>query len=94
MSTAQKKALSNHRRRLKEQGFVRLEVQVRETDITLVREMARALSDPDRSVEMRTMLRDRLNVGRKKGLKELLVSAPLEGIDLTREKDYGREIEW
>ena len=38
-------------------------------------------------------LRGRFGTGKAKGLKELLASAPLQGIDLTRKRDFGRKIQ-
>jgi len=37
-------------------------------------------------------LRERFGAIQAKGLKELLAAAPLEGIDLTRERDLGRDV--
>lgn len=93
MPSAQKKALARHRRRLKRQGVVRLEVRVRGDDAPLVRDVARALGDPDRAPEARALLRERFGAGRAAGLKALLAAAPLEGIDLGRRRDRGRDVE-
>jgi hypothetical protein len=49
------------------------------------------LSDPERGAAARALLREHFGAGEAKGLKALLASAPLEGIDLTRERDFGRE---
>jgi hypothetical protein len=86
-----RKALSAHRRRLKRRGIVRVEVHVRKNDADLLRDVARALSDPAREVEAR-LLRERFGASKAGGLKALLAAAPLEGIDLTRERDLGRDI--
>ncbi len=93
MPTAQKKALSRYRRRLKRQGVVRLEVQVRKDDAPLVRDIVSALADPDRGSEARALLRERFGAGKAAGLKALLAAAPLEGIDLGRERDFGRDVD-
>lgn len=93
MSTAQKKAVSNYRRRLKRQGVVRLEVHVRKGDALLVRDIVSALADPEREREARALLRERFGAGPAAGLKALLAAAPLEGIDLGREHDFGRDVE-
>ena len=77
-----------HRQRL---GFVRVEVQVRKEDAALVRDVASALVDPEREAETRTILRERIAGQRSGGLKALLASAPLEGIDLERPHDFGRD---
>ena len=90
MPSTQKKALSAYRRRQKRRGVVRLEVHVRKDDAVLIRGVARALSDPARATEARSLLRDRFGAATAKGLKALLAAAPLEGVDLSREHDIGR----
>ena len=92
MSSAQKKTLSAYRRRQKRRGVMRLEVHVRKDDVSLIRGVAQALSDPARATEARALLRERFGAIQAKGLKELLAAAPLEGIDLTRERDLGRDV--
>ncbi len=77
-----------HRRR---QGFVRVEIQARKMDAALVRDVAKALADPERETETRTILRERIAAPRSGGLKALLAAAPLEGIDLERPRDFGRD---
>jgi hypothetical protein len=92
MASTQRKALSTYRRRLKQRGMVRLEVHVRKDDAALVRGVVQALADPDRESEARALLRERFGVGPAKGFKALLAAAPLEGIDLSREPDFGRDV--
>jgi hypothetical protein len=92
MANAQRKPLAAYRRRLKRRGMIRVEVHVRKGDAALVRGVARALSDPAREAEARSVLRDHFGSGRATGLKALLAQAPLEGIDLTRERDLGRDV--
>ena len=93
MASAQQKAISSYRRRLKRQGVVRLEVHVRKGDAALLRGVVSALADPAREREARALLRERFAAGKTAGLKALLAAAPLDGIDLTREPDFGREVE-
>jgi hypothetical protein len=93
MPKAQRKILSAYRRRLKRRGVVRVEVHVRKGDAPLVRGIVKALGDPEREAEARALLRERFGTGRAKGLKALLAAAPLEGIDLRRERDFGRDVE-
>lgn len=93
MTASQRKALSAHRRRLKRRGIARLEVRVRQDDVPLVKSVVAALADPAREIEARTVLRERFGGGRAKGFKALLASAPLEGIDLGRQRDFGRDSE-
>jgi hypothetical protein len=92
MVAAQRKAVANYRKRLKRKGLTRLEVRVRKDDVPLLRDVVQALSDPERERETRALLRERLAATRPKGLKTLLASAPVEGIDLTREQDLGRDV--
>jgi hypothetical protein len=93
MSTRASNALSGYRRRLKRNGMVRVEIHVRKDDAPLVRGIVKALNDPDQRTEARNLLRDRFGAAKAKGLKALLAAAPLEGIDLERDRDYGRKIE-
>jgi hypothetical protein len=87
------KPLSLYRRRLKRRGVVRVEVHVRKDDAALIRGVARALDDPERAREARSLLRARFAPEKAQGLKALLASAPLEGIDLTRRRDVGRPVD-
>ena len=79
------------RKRRQMKGYVRVEVQVRKDDAALVRNVAKALLDPDRESETRAVLREKITASRPGGLKELLASAPLKGIDLERPLDFGRD---
>lgn len=80
------------RKRRQRQGFVRVEVQVRKEDAGLVRDVAAALSDSARETEVRAILREKIAPQRSGGLKALLASAPLEGIELERQRDLGRDV--
>jgi hypothetical protein len=91
--TKAKSPLETHRARMRRQGFVRVEVTVRKEDASLVRGVASALSDPSRQVEARRLLRQRFVEPAKIDLKALLASAPLDGIDLDRGSDFGRDID-
>jgi hypothetical protein len=85
-------AVTLYRKRLKQKGLLRIEIQVRKQDAALVRAVAGALVDPDREREFRQALRERLVAPRAKGLKALLAEAPLDGIDLRRGRDRGRAV--
>ena len=50
---AQRKAINNFRKRLKQQGMARVEVNVRKDDATLVRNVVRALSNPEQEQRAR-----------------------------------------
>ena len=93
MASRAKSSLSSHRARMARRGFVRVEVNVRKEDAGLVRGVAAALSDPARQTEARRLLRQRFVEPPKAGLKALLASAPLDGIDLDRCRDLGREVD-
>ena len=80
------------RKRRQRQGFVRVEVQVRKEDASLVRDVVTALGDPERETETRAILREKIATPRAGGLKALLEDAPLEGIDLGRRRDLGRDV--
>lgn len=88
-----KSSLVRHRARKARDGFVRVEVNVRKEDAGLVREVAAALSDPARQADARKILRLRFAAPPKQSLKALLAAAPLEGIDLNRDRDFGRDVD-
>ncbi len=91
--TKSKSSLATHRARRGREGFVRLEVNVRKEDASLVRGVASALSDPSRQAEARRLLQQRFAEPAMIDLKALLASAPLDGIDLDRGPDAGRDVE-
>ena len=93
LSSVRKTPLARHRQRLKKQGIVRVEVQVRKDDAALVRGVANALSDPAREGATRALLRERFGPPSPTGLKALLAAAPFNDIDLTRSPDTGRAID-
>jgi len=88
-----KTPIASYRRRMKREGVVRVEVHVRAGDAALVRCVARALADPERETEARALLRQRFATQRATGLKTLLAAAPLEGVDLERDRDAGRAVD-
>ena len=91
LDKAQRKAINSFRKRLKQQGMARLEVNVRKDDATLVRNVVRALSSPEQEQTARALLRKHFGGRQAEGLKALLATAPLEGIDLSRERGLGRD---
>jgi len=88
-----KSSLAKHRARMERRGFVRVEVNVCKEDASLVRRVASALSDPSRQAEACMLLRQRFVGPPKVSLKTLLASAPLDGIDLDRIRDFGRDVD-
>ena len=93
MIKAQQKAVNSFRKRLKQQGMARLEVNVRKGDAALVRNVVRALSSPEQEQMARALLREHFGSKSATGLKDLLVAAPLEGVDLSRKHDVGRDVD-
>jgi hypothetical protein len=91
--TKAKSSLAAYRTLRERQGFVRVEVSVRKEDASLVRGVAAALSDPSRQAEARRLLQQRFIEPAKLDLKALLASAPLDGIDLDRNPDTGRDVD-
>jgi hypothetical protein len=89
---AQRKAVNIFRKRLKQLGMARLEVNVRKADATLVRNVVRALVNPQQEQAARALLREHFGSRQADGLKALLAAAPLEGINLSRERDFGRDV--
>ncbi len=85
--------LVRHRARLVRRGLVRVEVNVSRDDAGLVRDVAAALSDPERQAATRTLIRQRFGAPPPVGLKALLASAPLDDIDLERDRDVGRDVD-
>jgi hypothetical protein len=93
MSSRAKSSLAEHRARMAQRGLVRIEVNVSRDDASLVRQVAAALSDPARQAAARLLLRQRFIKPPKVSLKALLASAPLDGIELDRDPDLGRDVD-
>ena len=91
MAKTDQSPVTQWRKRRQRQGFVRVEVQVRKEDASLVRDVATALGDPGRESETRALLREKITKPRAGGLKMLLATAPLEDIDLERSREFGRD---
>ena len=91
MTKAGSSADAQSRKRHRRQEYVRVELQVRKEDVALMRDVARALVDPERESETRIVLQEQIAASNLGGLKALLVAAPLEGIELTRARDFGRD---
>lgn len=92
MVMLRKSPVTEHRRRRKRKGIVRLEVSVARADAALVRRLAQALADPSLSPETREWLRLQL-VPPPGGFKAMLARAPLEGIDLDRPRHMNRKVD-
>jgi hypothetical protein len=93
MIETRRKAVAEHRKRLKSRGVVRVEVRAPEQDAALLREIADALIDPARAVQTRSLLRQHFVANPGPGLKELLAAAPLDlELDFDRRPDGDREV--
>ena len=88
-----RKAVAEHRERLKQRGLIRIEVRAPKEDAALLRHVAGALSDPARAAQTRRLLRAQFAPYAGMGLKESLAAAPLEGVDLERNPDTGRPVD-
>ena len=73
-------------------GFVRVEVNVSKDDASWSAKSPRPCPT-QRASSLRMLLRQRIVEPPKVSLKELLASAPLDGIDLDRAPDFGREVD-
>jgi hypothetical protein len=82
-----------HRARRERQGFLRVEVSVHQEDAALVRRLARDLADPASQAETRRFLRAGLEGAPVLSLKALLASAPFDGIEFERDRDFGRDVD-
>jgi hypothetical protein len=90
--TIRKKAVQAYRQRAKERGWVRLEVQTSKEDVPLIRHITQVLrGEPTRASQLRRHLHRLIDPAPRADLKALLASAPLDGIDLSRQHDVGRE---
>lgn len=75
---------------------MRCKVTVPRDDVELIRTVAAALRDPERGGPARSLLRERFGAPAApaaRGFKDLLASCPVEGLDLTRPCDFGRDID-
>ncbi len=94
MTPAQRKAVSDYRKRQKEKGLVRVEINVPEVDRPLIKRAAKGLrSGGDTAEKIRAALESALNPYAGMSLKELLENSPLDEIELERSKESWREIE-
>jgi hypothetical protein len=95
MTSSARKAVAEHRKRLKQRGLVRIELRAPKEDAPLLREVAEALADPARAAHTRRVLREHVSPHAGMGFKELLAAAPLDlELDFDRAIDTGREIEF
>ena len=98
MADAQRRAVENHRRRLRERGLGRFEVRGLETDKDLLRAIARRLADGDAaSGDLRAAIEARVSdkAEQRGGILRALRRSPLvdADLDLERESGGGRDID-
>ena len=93
MTAAQKSPIEAFRKRLREKGLVRVELHVQKDDAALMRSVANALVNPHTATETRGLLKARFSKPPHQGLKDLLASAPFDGIEFERSRDMGREVD-
>jgi hypothetical protein len=95
MTSPQNKAVTNYRQRQKKMGFVRVELNVPETDRDLIKKAAANLrAGGDLAEKTRMALLSVINPFEGMGLKELLEAAPLEELDLERSRETWRDIDF
>ena len=93
MVNARRQAVAEHRKRLKSRGLVRIELRAPAQDAALLREIAAALADSERGARTRIALNELFAMHRARNFKEFLAAAPLEGLDLERNRDTGRQVD-
>lgn len=94
MGGSQRKAVSNHRRRQRAKGLVRIEVQALAADVTLIKRLARMLrGNPDQAERLRASLSKTVGTPQRSSFRALLASAPWDDAferELIRDKTPAR----
>ncbi|MGI9250544.1 MAG: hypothetical protein ACR2PR_05045 [Pseudohongiellaceae bacterium] len=91
MTDTRNSPMNANGKHIKPQSLVRVEVEVRKGHESLMHDVADVLGDPHQEATLRDVLRN-LKASRKtKNLKTLLTAVSLEGIELDRPRDFGRE---
>jgi hypothetical protein len=94
MTSAQNRAVKGYRKRQKEKGVVRVEVNVPEVDKPLIRQLARNLRSGGQAAEnTRAVLAAALNPYEGMNLKQLLENSPLDELELVRSRESWRDVE-
>ncbi|MCE1237112.1 MAG: hypothetical protein LWW93_12250 [Hyphomicrobiales bacterium] len=98
MTDASRRAVENHRKRLRERGLARFEVQGLDRDRGLIRRLARRLAED--GPEAQRLRRDvERSIGgeppKTGGILAALRRSPLVGVDLALERPFeaGREVD-
>ena len=95
---AQRRAVTNHRARQAQQGFVRFEVKASASDRALIRALAQKLAEKGSEAKrLRERLRQEVDTraARPGGVLAALRRSPLVGadVDLVREREDGRAVD-
>jgi hypothetical protein len=99
LSTAQKNALTDHRRRRRDRGIVRVEVQAPSVDAGLLKDVAAILrGDAEAAQAMRAQLRSAIANPRAGGVFDIfgsdLPDDSFEGVfETTRQGDMPRDVD-
>lgn len=95
MSNSQKRAVRNYRKRLDEQGLARFEVLGLDADRELIRTIARRLAEQGGDADaLREAIQRALSppAARVGGVLAALRRSPLQALDLSRERNRGRDV--
>ena len=98
MGDAQRRAVENHRRRLRDQGLGRFEVRGLESDKSLLRDLAKRLAKGGAaSHQLRAAIEASVDPrgGERGRILRALLRSPLVGedLDLERETGAGRDVD-
>jgi hypothetical protein len=95
-SAAQKRAIQNHRKRLRSRGLSRFEVQGRTSDKQLLRDLARKLAeDSSEAANVRKTVESAVSSENKGDIWEALRRSPLvvAGVEFERLRAEPRELD-
>ena len=98
MASSQTRAIQNYRSRLGDQGLARFEVLGRDSDRSLIRSLARRLSeDSPEAASLRAVVSETLagEPPKRGGILAALRRSPLVGaeLEISRSREEGREID-
>jgi hypothetical protein len=98
VGSSQKRAIQNHRSRLRKRGLARFEVLGRATDRELIRSLARRLAEDGHEASSLRAAVSRSIAGKppkRRGILAALRRSPLVGSDLNlaRPREKGRKVE-
>lgn len=93
MPKSKPSAVAKHRRVLRQRGLKRIELRVPAIDAELFKQIAASILGAETAKETRAYLRRRFSSAESADFKDYLASAPLEGIDLGRRSDTGRDVD-